>query len=596
MTDWTQRVSQWYSNFKIKQKLFLLMVFIMTVGFSITYAALQYAYSIYDKELYEKSSQVLNLSSTGIENELKKIEGLSYTIMTDTGIQSWLPIVNEESSSYEKLKARTDLESRLVQYAGSEKYVYSIKITDLRGNQYLAGLNTPISLDKQTEFMNAADEGQGSIRWMYPDADDRALTVVRQIRSYYNLTLNKLGTITIRIKLNSIIDDVSTGNELKNGELLIAQDRKIIYPQEGNIPTLPTKITGKYGYDIEQLNGKQYFFSHIFSGYTEWTYYSLIPFDKIFEQIIWMKQVLLAAFIFGLLFVVVLSMRFARRITMPIEDLIGKMKQVQKGEFHLAETDWGSNAPISLPMDEVGQLHRTFRVMIQRIEELITENYAKQLIIKETEFKALQAQINPHFMYNTLESINWLAKVNGQPQISNMVEALGFLLRSSVRFEEPLLTVGEELEIAAHYMTIQNYRFEERLEFQMNVPEWLYDCKIPKLTVQPILENAIQHALEQMIRLCRITVSAVEQQGVLLLTVKDNGPGIQPELLDKISRGEVVTQGRGIGLKNIQERIRLSFGDAYGVEIDSAPGQGTTVTVRLPYEMRDRHVKSAARG
>ncbi|UUZ89339.1 histidine kinase [Paenibacillus sp. P25] len=178
-----------------------------------------------------------------------------------------------------------------------------------------------------------------------------------------------------------------------------------------------------------------------------------------------------------------LAIQFAGSITRPIEELIVRMRQVQKGDFRQAETDMAESA--APKMDEVGQLQRSFRLMIGRINELITENYAKRLTIKEAQFKALQAQINPHFLYNTLESVNWLAKTNGQRQISRMVEALGFLMRSSMSMKIGLITVSEELEIVMHYITIQKFRFEERLQFELHVPEEDGRRMLPKMTLRP---------------------------------------------------------------------------------------------------------------
>jgi two-component system sensor histidine kinase YesM len=275
-------------------------------------------------------------------------------------------------------------------------------------------------------------------------------------------------------------------------------------------------------------------------------------------------------------------------LTRPIDELIVQMKQVQKGDFQLAEKE--ANEWVAVQVDEVGQLQRTFRVMIQQINELITENYAKQLTIKETQFKALQAQINPHFLYNTLESINWMAKANGQPQISKMVEALGFLLRSSISLKEALITIGEELDIVANYITIQKFRFEERLIFEMDVPEEIKRLLLPKLTLQPLLENSIHYALEVMLEPCRIRIRTDRRPGCLVLIVEDNGPGMDPLLLKQVRTGEAETRGSGIGLKNIEERIVLAFGEGSGIEIYSEPGEGTTVCVIIPDETGSQYV------
>ncbi|GAA4846564.1 two-component system sensor histidine kinase YesM [Paenibacillus vulneris] len=577
-------------NWKIKHKVFSLISLIMAVCFLITYFSLQYAYSIYDEQLYSKSSQLLNLSSSGIENELKKMDRLSFSIATDSQIQSLLLSITPDTPEFEKLRLRSYISDKLVQYAGYEKYIYSIEVTDLLGEQALAGQSSTVSKEKKQIILDESAKGSGEIRWILPDSEDTNLIAAREIRSYQNqnFSLDRIGTVVLRIRFEKIVDDVIAGTELKNGEMRIASGDHIIYPTKPDDDLssfVPVTDQWHHNYEIKQFNGRSYFWTQIQSGYLGWAYHSLVPYDTIFQKIILMKRFLLFGFIVSLLAVMAVAINFARSLTRPIEDLIGRMKQVQKGDFSLTESD--SADTIALQMDEVGQLHRTFRIMMQQINELITENYAKQLTIKETQFKALQAQINPHFLYNTLESINWLAKTNDQPQISKMVEALGFLLRSSISMRETLITVEEELEIVMCYITIQKYRFEERLIFEMDIPEEAKQLKLPKLTLQPLLENSIHYALEQMLEPCRIRIYTRKEPGKMIMVVEDNGPGMSAALLEQVRRGEARTRGSGIGLKNIEERIKLAYGEDYGIRLDSQQDHGTSVSIIIPDETRD---------
>ena len=307
----------------------------------------------------------------------------------------------------------------------------------------------------------------------------------------------------------------------------------------------------------------------------------VIPYDEIFQAIITVKNTVLVVYSLLFVIIVILAMRFARGITTPIESLNAKMKKVQFGNFELE----GEPNKDSFPMDEAGQMHRNFRIMIQRIQELITENYKKQLTIKETEFKALQAQINPHFLYNTLESINWMSKMNGQPQVSLMVESLGYLLRNSMSLNEPLIPLKREMEIVNNYIIIQKIRFEDKLEFMSDIPLEMLDVLIPKLSLQPIVENAINYALEQMLGVCKITIRAVHGPHGLALMVEDNGPGMDRKLLDDLKSGIVQPRGSGIGLRNIDERIKLLFGEAYGILIESERHVRTCVTLEIPQKL-----------
>ncbi|MCZ8514714.1 sensor histidine kinase [Paenibacillus filicis] len=583
---------QAYGNLKIKHKVFALISLIMAFCFLVTYISLQYAYSIYDEQLYSKSSQLLNLSSSGVENELKKLDRLSFTIATDLQIQNLLASITDTTPEFEKYKIRAGIADKLVQYAGYEKYIYSIEIMDPAGGQAMAGESSPTAFMSLASILSESALGSGETRWIYPGPDEHYLTAAREIRSYQNnLSLTRLGTLIVRIRFDKIVEDVVAGTELKNGEMRITAANHTIYPVQakaaGALPA-PVREEWQQGYVIRQLNGQQYFLTQIRSGYLGWTYHSVIPFDQIFNKIILMKNALLIGFIAAVAAVMALAIQFARSITRPIEGLIVRMRQVQMGQFDQGEADLSDST--SLQMDEVGQLQRTFRMMVRQINELITENYAKQLTIKETQFKALQAQINPHFLYNTLESINWLAKTNGQQQISRIVEALGFLLRSSVSMKNTLICVREELDIVTNYITIQKYRFEERLDFRMEVPEEAGRLTLPKLTLQPLLENSIHYALEAMVEPCQIRITAQREEGKLRITVEDNGPGMDELLLAQVRSGEAPTRGNGIGLKNIDERIKLAFGDAYGIELDSAPGEGTRVSVLIPDETGDTDV------
>lgn len=580
---------KWRSGrLRIKHKVFALISLIMAVCFAATYFALTYAYSTYDEQLYAKSSQVLNLSSGGIENELKKIEQLSFNIATDAGLQNDLTLLGETVSDYTKHMIRLDITDRLIQYTGYEKHIFSVQIIDLLDNDYLVGQSAELSKDKLERIREQSAAGSGELRWIYPDKEDDLLIAAREIRSYRYFDLKPIGTLIIRVELDQIVQEVLHGTDLKHGEFRIAVGGVPIYPADGMRQALPDHAgQNRNGYVIRRMDdGQTYFLTFVQSGNYGWTYYGVIPFEQIFKRIIMMKKMLFIGFAASLIFLLALSIRFAQGITRPIEDLIGQMKRVQKGNFTLANMD-------VLPMDEVGQLHRAFRMMIQEIDELIRENYAKQLVIKETQFKALQAQINPHFLYNTLESINWLAKVNGQKQISEMVEALGHLLRSSISLKDALVTLGEEIRIVRNYLTIQKFRFEGRLNFDIRIDERLHSCPIPKLTLQPLVENAIHYALEPMIKPCSIRIYALEQPDRperLTLAVEDNGPGMEKELLEQVRSGEARTRGQGIGLKNIQERLAIAFGEAFGLRLESSPGAGTKVFVDIPLETREGHV------
>lgn len=578
-----------FKHMKIKNKLSLLIAFIIILVFVFMAIVQQYAFSLYDEQLYEKSSQVLNLSSSAIETELKRLEHISYNMITDIQFQNLLLSIKNSDSDYERLILRQHVLDRLFYYAGSESSLFSLQLFDSRGTEHAAGNLVVIDSIKKARIMQLSKEAEGDISWIFPDEQDSALILSREIRSFRNTNfdLQYLGTIVARIDIQELVRKFAL--EKGEGNLIILADSEIVFPENTLFTPdqLTSSLVGKTGYFTKSFDGLSYFISYSRSSQTGWTYVNITEYNKIFQHILFIRELVIWVFLIIFIIVILLGIRFSRSLTRPIEDLMGRMKMAEKGNFAEANLAIPDHQPVA--MDEIGLLHRTFRLMVERINSLITENYSNRLLLKETEFKALQAQINPHFLYNTLESINWMARVNKQTQISQMVESLGFLLRHSIDLKEPILSLSEELDIVRSYITIQKYRFEDRLLFKLDVAERYLTRKIPKLSIQPLLENAIQYALEPSIGACTISVQTRETSDGFFLIIEDNGPGMATDTLDQLRNGNLRTNGKGIGLLNIDERITIAFGEPYGLRIDSKLGHGTRIIIALPGETEDNN-------
>ncbi len=195
----------------------------------------------------------------------------------------------------------------------------------------------------------------------------------------------------------------------------------------------------------------------------------------------------------------------------------------------------------------------------------LVENYRQQLLMKDAQLKSLEAQMNPHFLYNTLDAVNRRTKAVGEQEISRIAESLGHFLRMTLSRRSDNFTLSEELEIIGYYMTIQQLRFDNRLDFSVNVPEEYRDAMMPKLSIRPLLENAVHYALEQVADTCEISLSCVRMENLMRIYVKNTGSEFQEDLLDKLKNEEIKGKGLGIALLNIQERIQLLFGEQYGL-------------------------------
>ncbi|CAN7412788.1 sensor histidine kinase [Paenibacillus sp. LjRoot153] len=568
-----------YRHMKIKNKLSILITMIIAVSLAFTILIQQYVFSIYDGQIYDKSSRVLNLSSTAIETELKRLQQLSYRILAEEQVQEWLTSLKRNPSDYDRLIISQYLVDRLISYSGEEPYLFSIQITDAKGNEHEGGNILRMDAERKRHILNVAAEGNGENRWIYPDSKDSALIATREIRSFHktNFDLDYLGTLVIRINIEKLVRDIAP----EEGDVMIVSDEHVIFPSEPSFDwsRITKPMNAGKGYEIQKINGEEYFIAQIQSLNTGWTYLNITPFNQIFDRIIFIKEMVVFVFIAIFVVVILLGIRFSYSLTRPIDELMVRMKLAEKGNFEEANLFPPGG---QVAMNEIGLLQRSFRFMIERINTLIQENYANRLLIKETEFKALQSQINPHFLYNTLESINWMAKVNRQSKISEMVEALAYLLRHSVDLKEPIITLGEEIDIVRSYVTIQKIRFEERLVFRLDVPEELMSRPIPKLTLQPLMENAIHYALESTIEPCEISIRGWSTEDGIFLAVDDTGPGFPNGMIERLRSGEVTTKGKGIGLLNIDDRIKLAFGDAYGIRVDESAEQGASIILSLP--------------
>jgi len=301
---------------------------------------------------------------------------------------------------------------------------------------------------------------------------------------------------------------------------------------------------------------------------TEWTLVEITPWDQITRGSFRIAMILIgvgALFIFiSLYFTLFLSRQFFK----PIRILLHAMSQSNIGR-----------SQIDLPSDyanEFGVLFKGFQKFVERIRELYQSLEDKYLRQREVEIRALQAMIHPHFLYNTLDQVNWMAIEANQRKISRVLELMGRMFRIGLSNGETLITIREELEHVRCYLEIQQIRWEEGLTVTIDVPEPLKDLYIPKLTLQPFVENAVVHGFNDR-ETGTIEIRASETPKGILIIVQDDGVGIRPDW-----KTRKVTNTGGYGIRNVMERIDAYFGPPYGIDITGLPDQGTTVNIYIP--------------
>ncbi|WP_159881492.1 sensor histidine kinase [Paenibacillus puerhi] len=316
----------------------------------------------------------------------------------------------------------------------------------------------------------------------------------------------------------------------------------------------------------------------------DWRIVASISINELYKQygvseklIIYISSVCAAIFI-------LLSVFLSGLITKPIIELSRIMRK-NKSQ-HLVTTKKQLER-----QDEIGILYTEYNNMIRDIDDYIKESYQNKLITLDSQMKALEAQINSHFLYNTLESINSIAEIEEVESIAIMTKALGDMFRYSIKTESELVALEEEMNHVTNFLTIQKIRYEDKLQFRYEIDEGLARMRILKLILQPIIENAIYHGLERSSKKGLITIKGYESSGNILFEITDNGIGMSPDQLEDIQSAlreppvfnELGQRNkRSIGLKNVHSRIALYYGEEYGLTLDSQSEVGTTIRICVP--------------
>lgn len=329
-----------------------------------------------------------------------------------------------------------------------------------------------------------------------------------------------------------------------------------------------------------QLSGQSYMAMQTLIPGTEWNMVTLVPYSSFTLALTSLVKIIIGVSFLILLLAWFLSKPIAHTITRRIDLLCRYMQRTKDGILQ--------EAPDVIYRDEIGTLYENYNFMISRIHTLLRENYQMGRELKSAEYKALQSQINPHFLYNTLDMISWLSYQNKSAQIGDIVYSLANFYKLSLNKGKYIVPISDEISHVSYYMKIQDLRFSGNIHFITDIAPVIQQYSIPKITLQPIVENALFHGiLEKKSKTGQIKTTGKLEQDKVCLCVEDDGIGIPPGQLNTLLEpcGEKERQeetGSHYGLRNIHKRIQLQYGEYYGLFFESAPGKGTRVTILLP--------------
>ena len=527
-------------------------------------------------------------SASLLSEKLKTIESMTTIMLRDNTVQQELSVaIDPDAADLERNNAFRSLSSLVPEYYQNYKQ-YGISYISLYNSNYASHSNYARARSLPDELFETllenAHERPGYAVWNTDYCNSYGLFLSRDVRRADNLKLDTIGTIVVNIDLNSVIEDSTRGYQIEDSllYLIYSGGKELFHSPDLNqedIPRLMAATTDDYG--VIRMNEQYFFYTKNLIPDFDWEYICFTPYDSVIRSqrlYLFLSACIIAGiFILSLIF----SQKLFETITGHFSKLLLKMKCFGENNTQLVSFDYD----YKMRNDEIGELHQRFDQMANQVRDLIEKNYVSEILNKEAELKSLENQINPHFLYNTLESINWRAKAVGADEISIMVESLGALLRNTLsRKDHMISTIKTEIDIVKDYMSIIQFRFDEMLQYSIDVPESLYAVPLPKLSLQPLVENAINYALEEMTDTCHIAITAVRIEKDVLITITNNGSQFPENILQRLADGEVDPHGFGIGLLNIQKRLQLQFGVEYGLTLKNDELHDLAIVeLKIPY-------------
>jgi multi-sensor signal transduction histidine kinase len=419
------------------------------------------------------------------------------------------------------------------------------------------------------------DRNESSYSWVI--SLSRAVEVTDEGKATQALLLINLNYMYFE----EIFSNVNLGN---GGYVYLTNDYGDIiwHPKQNEIYSGRFKEDNKYaatlkdGITVENLSGKNLTLNVRTIGYTGWKLVGVTPSAALgVDGIKFRFFVLFVADLF-LFLLAMINAFISDKISNPIKSLDGSVREIESGNLDVEIVPSGSY--------EVEHLGKSIKNMLGRIKVLMSDLVAEHNAKRKSEFDTLQSQINPHFLYNTLDIIVWMIENENSDKAVNIVTALAKFFRISLSKGKNIITVKDEVEHVRNYLMIQNMRFKNRFEYSIDVDEEVLSYSSLKLMLQPLVENAIYHGMEFMDGDGEIDVKVFKEDDSLYFTITDNGLGMSEDMVEALLSKDFVPskKGSGIGVKNVNERIKLYFGNEYGLKVESEPDEGTKITIHLP--------------
>jgi len=531
--------------------------------------------------------EVLKQTKAGIENIINDMEYISITLLSDYDFQDIINLNKTKSLNSIEI-AKFIYNKNLIQpLMNSRRYISSICISENSEVIYQFGDQVT---QEDTRFHEEATRLKGGVLWTpvyklpYASIDNNSEKfVISLVRAYNSLmAIKQLATERISIDEKTISNiyegiNIAKGSEIfivdKSGTVISSQDKNLLMKKMGTQVYIKDSLRSNDGFFKTRIKNTENIVFHYLIKETGWQVIQTIPESEMNKQITIINLIIIICIAFCILFGIFFSLIQNTSILKPIKLLSKEMERVKGGSFDITLRIKNK--------DEIGNLSNSFSDMVRKISELIDSVYKSQIREKEAEVIAFQSQINPHFLYNTLDSIRWMAVKNKDYAVGEQIEALSDIFRHVLNKGKDMTTIKEELDHLNNYIFIQRSRYGDRIFVDIQVDESLMEYITPKLILQPLVENSFQHGLECKVGGGKIQIQIEKLENGIKYSVTDDGIGTDQDKITKMISSK--TESHNVfALNNINDRIQLKYGKEYGLKFSSQAGIGTTVEVIIP--------------
>lgn len=569
--------------FRIKTKIMIICLIVIIIPvFVMTVNSYRSSEKLLEHNYRELMTDLAKQTNIRIDAFLKEIEKIS--LLASNGLSSTLSATLEGSYPIQDFLRFGGVQNEnvayniLMNYIMMKDRVFSIYLYNLNGGSDLfVSPNQPINYEFKMsnelwfkKFMHTKDRTITLTTRIDKQLKNKILAVSHARKIYDVATGRLLGVIVVSIDIKFIeIVNSNLQEGLRSRFMIVDDDDKIVY-------NVDKRLIGTLFRDNVRPNEvENIVVTHPLSQ-QKWTTYLYMPMNELTDKGEILGQNLITLAIVMSLFATIISIFLSNVITRPIKKLMNNIKLVEKGQFEKVE-HIGSR-------DEFGHLSNRFNKMSYELKKLVERVQQEEVEKASAEIRALHSQINPHFLYNTLGSVKWIASLQRADKIVDMTEALISMLRYATRSDGTLVSIREELDNVSNYVTIQNVRYYDCIQFKYEVEERLLENLIPRMILQPIIENAIFHGFAELEEDGMIKVRIQAKGNDIAIEISDNGIGMDEETIQSLMESWKNTEhkSRGIGLYNVQRRIQLHFGQLYGLHVQSTVDEGTIFSILLP--------------